>query len=119
MEYNKELIVDGNEYVFSLDGKSEFMFYTINKKIDPMAKWGEESRSFNNLHGTVNPFTLFIEIEKFIKYLFSRGVSYFYFSCESERFEIYKFFISRLVKNSKYYTTIHEEKNEFYVYKCL
>ncbi|MFT5758561.1 MAG: hypothetical protein ACI9LM_003303 [Alteromonadaceae bacterium] len=118
MEYKKEVIIEGKEFVFSLTEKREFMFYTFNDKYNPMDVWGEVNRSFNNLRGKLNPFSIFIEIQKYIKYLFSCGVTYFYFSCEDERFEIYEFFIARLVKNSGYYTTIHKEKNEFYVYKC-
>ena len=119
MKYEKEVNIDGNEYVFALKDNSELIFYTINKEMDPFARWGEVRTSFNNLHGKSNPFTLFKEIEKFIKYLFSRGVTYFYFSCERERFEIYESFISRLVEKYGYYTTVHKEKNEFYVYKSL
>jgi len=117
MEYTKEVNINGKAYTFSLNEKKELIFYTFNDVVDPMARWGENDRSFNNLHGQINPFSLFIEIEKFIKYLFYRGVSYFYFTCEAERFEIYEFFILRLVKDSKYYTTMNKEKNEFYVYK--
>ncbi|MBD1577756.1 hypothetical protein HC723_15230 [Vibrio sp. S11_S32] len=112
-------MVASKKYVLLLDEKNEFMFYTFNKTYDPFARVGEVSRSFNNLHGDVNPFSLFIEIEKFIRYLFSRGVMYFYFSCEGERFDIYQFFISRLVKKAGYYSTNHKQGNEFYVYKCL
>jgi hypothetical protein len=119
MEYKKELNIDGNEYVFSLKENMEFIFYTYNNDVDPFDAFGTTNLNFNNLHGKVNPFSLFIEIEKFIKYLFSRGVTYFYFSCEKERFEIYNFFVLRLVKNSNYYTTCDKENNQLYVYKYL
>lgn len=119
MEYKKELNIDGTVYTFLLDEQCEFMFYTFNKKYDPMATWGENGRSFNNLHGKANMFSLFIEIQKYIRYLFSQGVSYFYFSCERERFEIYNYFITRLLKGGKYTTTIDRVNNKFYVYKSL
>ena len=120
MEYEKEVNIDETKYTLLLKENCEFVFYTLSKDRDPFAKWGDEpNRSFNNLHGKVNPFSLFIEIEKFIKYLFSQRVSFFYFNCEKERFGIYQFFISRLIKGSKYYTTIDDKKCEFYVYKGI
>ncbi|WP_041766478.1 hypothetical protein [Psychromonas ingrahamii] len=117
MEYKKEVRIEGKDYVFLLKANKEFVFYTLNYEYDKFAAFDEDRVSFNNLRGNINPFSLFIEIEKYIKYLFSKGVSYFYFSCEKERFEKYNFFLSRLVKNSNYYTTSDKKQNTFYVYK--
>ena len=118
MKYEKKVNVEGIEYTFVLQENSELIFYTINKEHDPFAKWGDEpNKSFNNLHGKINPYSLLIEIEKFIRYLFANKVTYLYFSCERERFDIYESFISRLVEKYGYNTTAHKQRNEFYVYK--
>ena len=118
MEYSKEVKINGVDYTFLLDEQCEFMFYTFDKKYDPMAAFGGNGRSFNNLHGKANMFSLFIQIQKYIRFLFSRGVSYFYFSCERERFDIYNYFITRLLKGGKYTTSIDRVNCKFYVYKC-
>ena len=117
MEYTKKAKINGKLYTFTLTEKKELIFYTADTKLDKMDVFGEDKITFSNLHGKENTFTLFIEIEKFIKYLFYCGVTYFYFSCERPRFEMYEFFIAKVVKGTKYYTTVNKLKNEFYVYK--
>lgn len=117
MEQEKDVFINGKKYVLVLTKQCELMFYTFDNKRDRMATFGSDTTTTANLHGKINAFTLFRQIEKFVRTLFKQGVGYFYFTCERERFEIYNFFINRMIKNSNYSTVIDKEKNTFYVYK--
>lgn len=46
MKYEKEVNIDGKEYVFALKENCELIFYTINKEYDPFSALSSITESF-------------------------------------------------------------------------
>lgn len=51
------------------------------------------------------------------RYIFKNNVGYFSFTCEPSRYDIYDYFVDRLIQGMNYKVTKYPERNEFYVFK--